>query len=39
MCDEGSDQEDDLDGATLQLLTQEQQTETLSYSELDNLNM
>ena len=38
MSDEGSDQEDDLEGATLQLLPQEQM-ETLSYSELDHLNM
>ena len=38
MTDEGSDQ-DDSDGPTLQLLTQEEETAALSYSELDNLNM
>ena len=38
MTDEGSDQ-DDSDGATLQLLTQEEETAALSYSELDDLNM
>ena len=36
MSDEGSDQED---GATLQLLTQEEQTAILSYSEIDDLNL
>ena len=34
---ESSDQ-DDLDGATLQMLTQEE-TPVLSYSEMDDLNM
>ena len=38
MTDEDSDQ-DDSDGATLQLLTQEEETAALSYSELDDLNM
>ena len=38
MTDEGSDQ-DDSDGTTLQLLTQEEETVALSYSELDDLNM
>ena len=37
MSGEGSDQEDD--SATLQLLTQEEQTAALSYSEIDDLNM
>ena len=38
MTDEGADQ-DDSDGATLQLLTQEEETVAQSYSELDDLNM
>ena len=38
MTDEGSDQ-DDSDGATLQLLTKGEETAALNYSELDNLNM
>ena len=38
MTDEGLDQ-DDSDGATLQLLTQEEETAAISYSELDYLNM
>ena len=38
MTDEVSDQ-DDSDGVTLQLLTQEEETLALSYSELDDLNM
>ena len=38
MSDEESDQEDDLDCATLQLLTQEE-TAAINYSEIDYLNM
>ena len=38
MSDEDSDQ-DNSEGATLQLLTQEEQTKPLCYSELDDLNI
>ena len=37
LTDESSDQ-DDLDGATLQMLTQDE-TPVLNYSEMDHLNM